>query len=322
MPEPLHIALSANTDFTVPLGLCLRSIMQHAAPDTRYHFHILDSGIDRDVLMRGGFSNVTWYDVADKLRDLPAGGRFPTSVYHRYLLPLLLPPEIERALYLDCDSLVQCDLTGLFNTDMQGNALAAVPWLVLGNYRDEFGPHLDDFPQRFGLPRDGEPYFYSSLLLMNLPQMREMQASQRLISATHHYREKLVWPDQDVLNVTFHKQITPLPLKYNVIPLFAGHMEEESDDAKAAYANPAIIHFAATKPNILTGPRNEMEEKLFRFWQESPWAHRIPYPLVSLRSMPRPVAAMLNATFRLLLPWPGVLRAYGRLLDKLRTKKP
>lgn len=321
MSETIHIALSADAAFTVPLGLCLRSIMQSAQPGTEYHFHLLDSGINRNLLLKGGFTNISWYDVADKLRDLPSGGRFPTSIYHRFLLPLLLPENIERVIYLDCDTLVRRDLTELYRTDLLGNPIAAVPWVVLGHYGDDFGRHLRSFTRRFNLPDDGTPYFYSSLLLMHLPTMRSMQIQQRLIAAARHFSRELIWPDQDVLNAVLRGRITPLPLAYNAIPLFSEQLENESDAARAAYAAPAIVHFAAMKPNVLIGPRNALERDFFRFWQESPWKRSIPYPLVSLYTMPRPVAAMLKASIHALLPFPGILRRYGKLLNAIRGRK-
>lgn len=319
MTEPIHIALSADQAFTVPLGLCLRSIMQSANDGTTYHFHILDSGVDRKLLLRGGFTNITWYDVADKMRDLPVYERFPSATYHRFLLPSLLPTEITRVLFLDCDTVVHQDLSELYHTDLKGNAIAAVPWVVLGHYSEEYGQHLRSFPQRFGFVDDGTPYFYASLLIMDLAAMRSHGTTARIIETVRNTpREKLIWLDQDALNATLRGQITPLPLEYNVIPLFSEQLENESDAAKEAYAAPAIVHFAAMKPNILTGPRNKLEEDFFRFWQESPWKRRIPYPLISLSRMPRPASALLNSIFTALLPFPGMLRLLGKVLNALR----
>ena len=319
MQQIIHIALSADAAFTVPLGLCLRSIMKSAAAGTRYHFHILDSGVNRKLLQRGGFTNITWYNVAEKMRDLPTTERFPSATYHRFLLPSLLPQEIDRVIFLDCDTMVRQDLSPLYHWELQGNCIAAVPWVVLGHYREEYGQHLRSFPARFNLPDDGTPYFYASLLIMDLAAMRRAGTTARIIDTVRNTpREKLIWLDQDALNATLHGQITPLPLKYNVIPLFSEQLEEESPQAQKAYANPAIVHFAATKPNILTGPRNPLEQDFFRFWQESPWARSIPYPLISLSRMPRPLAAMLNTSFRVLLPFPRLLRLYAALLSRLR----
>ena len=322
MNTTVHIALSANAAFTIPLALCLRSIEQSAAPGTEYHFHILDSGVNRQLLMRGGFSNITWYNVADKMRDLPTCERFPSATYHRFLLPVLLPQEITRVIFLDCDTIVKRDLSDLYQTDLQGNTTAAVPWVVLGHYREEYGRHLRSFPARFSLTDDGTPYFYASLLVMDLAAMRRYGTTARVIETVRNTpREKLIWLDQDALNATLRGQITPLPLEYNVIPLFSEQLENESGEARAAYEHPAIVHFAAMKPNILTGPRNALEADFFRFWQQSPWKGCIPYPLISLSRMPAPVAALLNASFRQLLRWPKVLQSYGRLLAALRPRR-
>lgn len=320
MAHTIHIALSADRNFTVPLGLCLLSLVQSAAPDTQYHFHILDSGVNRKLLQRAGFSNITWYNVAEKMRDLPTAERFPSATYHRFLLPTLLPQSIERVLFLDCDTIVKQDLTELYHSDLKGNPIAAVPWVILGHYIEEYGCHLRSFPQRFGLEDDGTPYFYASLLLMDLRAMRSEGTTARVIETVRHTpREKLIWLDQDALNATLRGHITPLPLEYNVIPLFSEQLENESTDARSAYAHPAIVHFAATKPNILIGPRNALEQDFFRFWQHSPWARCIPYPLISLSRLPRPTAALLNATFKLLLPFPAALRLLGSLLSCMRT---
>jgi lipopolysaccharide biosynthesis glycosyltransferase len=322
MPETIHIALSADKYFTVPLGLCLHSILQHANPGTRYHFHILDSGVNRPLLQRGGFSNISWYNVADKLRDLPTAGRFPSATYHRFLLPALIPQEIRRIIFLDCDTVVLRDLSELYHTNLQGNPIAAVPWEVLGHYREEYGQHLRSFPARLGLPDNGTPYFYASLLIMDLAAMRHEGTTARLIETVRNTpAEKLLWLDQDALNAALRGRITPLPLEYNIIPLFSTQLEDESPDARAAYAAPAIIHFAATKPNILTGPRNQLEQDFFLYWQASPWAKHIPYPLISLTRLPSPLAVTLRTIFRVLLPCPRILRALGRFLAALRPRR-
>lgn len=320
MSQTIHIALSANGDFTVPLGLCLQSIMQHAAAGTTYHFHILDSGVDRELLQRGVSNNITWYNVTDKLRDLPSGGRFPSATYHRFLLPTLLPQEIQRVIFLDCDTMVLQDLSELYHWELQGKVIAAVPWIVLGHYREEYGQHLRSFPSRFGLADDGTPYFYASLLIMDLAAMRHQGITARLIETVRNTPpEKLIWLDQDALNVALRGHIAALPLKYNVIPLFSEQLENESADAQAAYETPAIIHFAATKPNILTGPRNKLEHEFFQYWKSSPWANCIPYPLVSLTRLPQFIAHVLNRLFRALLPYPRLLTGLGSVLASIRS---
>ena len=49
-----------------------------------------------------------------------------STTYHRLLLPQLLPEEVTRAIWLDCDLLVTTDLVRLWETDLGGFHLLAV----------------------------------------------------------------------------------------------------------------------------------------------------------------------------------------------------
>lgn len=46
-------------------------------------------------------------------------------VYARYLVPQLLPDEVKRVLYLDQDMIVQQDIVGLWNVDLEGYPVGA-----------------------------------------------------------------------------------------------------------------------------------------------------------------------------------------------------
>lgn len=73
-------------------------------------------------------ADVHWIDLpAGKMKELQAAG--PTWAGYaaagasaKLALPLLLPQELERALYMDCDMLALAGLEGLLETDLQGEA--------------------------------------------------------------------------------------------------------------------------------------------------------------------------------------------------------
>lgn len=322
MPRTLHIAMASDADFTVPLCLAMHSMVQTAKRETHYRFHLLDSGIERRLLDKGDF-DYCLYDVRGQLAELPCGGRFPYAAYHRFLLPALIPPEIDRVLYLDCDIMVQEDLSPLCDMPLNNLPMAAVPWMVLGDYREEYGKVLKSFPERMGLQDDGTPYFYSSMLLLDLERMRLEKTAEQLVHCAETSPEgSLYWFDQDVINAVLRHRIAVIPQRYNVIPLFLPSIAGETAEAQEAFRAPAIVHFAARKPNILTGPRDCMEENFFRLWQQSPWRDNIPYPLISLREMNPWLAGLLRCPMRAFIRHPQALRLYGRLLDKLRRHRP
>ena len=320
MKNIIHIALSADKSYSIPLALCLYSLEQTAHASTEYHYHILDSGVDRDLIALGNFKNISWYSTDKPLRELPCNLRYPSAIYHRYLLPELLPASVERVLYLDCDAFVRKDLSQLYHSDMAGNPIAAPLWKVLGPNKIRYQQFLESFPRRFNLPAEEQQYCFSSQLLMDLSALRSMDATSKLTEMTQSFAEQLIYPDQDVINAFFYGKITHIGQEYNVIPSFATPEELSNEEIRQAYNAPAIIHFASIKPNILTAPRNSYEEDFFSFWRHSPWKHHIPYPLISLTQFPVPcLAAILRAIIRLLIPYPRLLRSFGNLLACLRN---
>ncbi len=324
MSSTLHLALAADKAFSVPLALCLYSLQKNVQEPARYCIHLLDGGIDKRELAPLEL-DIRYYDVGGILgKRFVSNGRLPAATYFRFLLPELLAPEIERVFFLDCDTLIRRDIAELWDCPLNGLPMAAPIWEVLGqSHREEYSAVLHSFPERVGLKDSETPYFYASMLLMDLPRMREERICQKLIELTEQTPpEKLLWNDQDALNIVLRGRIAPLPAHCNVIPLFAGEMQGESPANQAAYKDPSIIHFAATKPNVLTGPKYPWEAEFFHFWRKSPWRRKIPYPLVSTYGMGKCFKAIILAPIHLAISCPLFLKFYGSLLNYVRRLRP
>ena len=57
--------------------------------------------------------------------DFPETDRYPQEIYYRLAAPLLLPPELDRILYLDADIVVINPLGPLYRSDFEGNLFMA-----------------------------------------------------------------------------------------------------------------------------------------------------------------------------------------------------
>ncbi len=321
MTKARHIAFASDRAFQIPLALALYSLERTLENPECYEVHILHRGIDKTLFASIKLS-LHFYHVGEALSDLPTQRRLPTPTYYRFLLPDLLPDSVERVLYLDCDIMVMRDLGSLWDMALTDQVMAACPWVVYGGYREQYEQTVRHFSERIGYAERGEPeyYFYASILFMNLERMRAEKISQQLIDTSRAIpAERLAWQDQDVLNHVLRGRIAPLPLSYNVIPLFAQDLSEESDEARSAYASPHILHFAAMKPNILTGAKLPYEEEFFALWRQSPWAQHIPYPLVSLRELPRLLRGLIELPIRWGIRHETFLLGYGRALQALRS---
>ncbi len=97
--------------------------------------------------------------------------------------------DVERLLYLDCDTIVTGDVRPLLQSDM-GEACACVVQDAL----------TCDYKKLVGF-RDGEPYFNSGVILIDVENWRKFDCTSRIIEHLKTVRSDYCNPDQDVLNI-------------------------------------------------------------------------------------------------------------------------
>ena len=124
----------------------------------------------------------------------------------RCVLTKLLPDE-HRVLWLDCDTIVDGDISELFEMDMQGNYFAGCREHIKGDYIN------------------------AGVLLMDLDAIRRDDIDNVLVCVLNH--QKLELPDQDAINDVAKGHILFIDSKFNVCP-FTEPPEKQ-----------LIIHYAA-----------------------------------------------------------------------------
>jgi lipopolysaccharide biosynthesis glycosyltransferase len=160
-----------------------------------------------------------------KVSCLPIPKWWPITAYYRIAIGTLLPSTCHKAVYLDCDTLVRGDLAELFDTNLCGNMIAAA-----ADYPWETQAHLPDL---LGRPaRQGEIYFNSGVLVVDLDLWREQEVERKLFTYTYEHCTPMV--DQDALNAMFAGKCLYLDGKYNYHPVPNNRMNE---------AEAVIIHF-------------------------------------------------------------------------------
>ena len=155
---------------------------------------------------------------------------FSVEVYYRILLPWLLPEEIDRVLWLDSDIIIHGDITEFYYMDLKGNCLAACED---GRQMDPRTANRD--VQRLGIC-DTHTYFNSGVMLMNLELMRKKYQLNDIYAISGRLREKLIFPDQDILNYLYQGSTRYVDgFLYNC----SGHMYETYEDKSSV----KIIHY-------------------------------------------------------------------------------
>lgn len=166
------------------------------------------------------------------------------AAYLRILGPDLLPENLERIIYLDCDILVNKPLNGLWHTDLDKNITGAV-----------HEPGQKQASQRL-FHNETMPYYNSGVLLINLKLWREARITDRCFKYIEENRvdkDKILYHDQDALNAILVNHILPLPLIYNLQTPYllsdrSYNLEQNSDErATAIKEEPVIIHYCTNQ---------------------------------------------------------------------------
>jgi len=186
------------------------------------------------------------------------------------VLDLLLPPHVERVLYLDADMLVLSNLAPLWDTDLGGRAVAAV--------RDTMIPTIGDasLPDEHR-PLASHPHFNAGLLLLDLARWRRdgVGPAARALAAGLQGR---VWSvDQQILNWILVDRWQPLPLVWNRMThvLFIPSHEETAVPLQAfteARRAPRIAHFAGDVKPWQVGCRDDRAGDFAAVMQQTAWA--------------------------------------------------
>lgn len=131
-------------------------------------------------------------------------GHISRATYYRLMIPEILPQNIDKVIYLDCDIIINASLEELWNSDLTGFALAAVPQIGSGFEAERLG-----YPIEYG-------YFNAGVNLINMKYWRENNIPQALIDYIYANYNKIKYHDQDALNAVLYDKCIHLLPQWNM----------------------------------------------------------------------------------------------------------
>ncbi len=132
--------------------------------------------------------------------DAPVIRYYSRAMYYRLLAAQLLPDTLDKVLYLDPDILVINSIRPLYDMALGHDLFAA------STHEGLTGVSTQVARIRLSTP-DGEAYFNSGVLMMNLERMRKEVDPQSVFHYANQKRSTLILPDQDILNGMFWNRI-------------------------------------------------------------------------------------------------------------------
>lgn len=276
----IQVAFACDANYVIPLTVAMCSTAANCDPARRLVFNVFQNGIGSTVrdkversLNRIGFPNahLNWLEAPiEHVANFKIVNKWLSpSALVRLLIPNLLPPEVEKVLYLDCDVVVNDDLGELWDMDMEDKSLLAardtIGWVGnpdggVSNYRE------------LGIPDDAK-YFNSGVLLINAKKWRERGTSQRLLSYLRNHQAIIRYEDQEVLNAVLFDDWGELEFRWNYQIIWRG---VRIGTHKMAWVpertTKSIVHFITGEKPWLPGCDYEERKYYFEYLDRTEWA--------------------------------------------------
>ncbi|MDY6407688.1 MAG: glycosyltransferase family 8 protein [Pseudomonadota bacterium] len=238
----LHIPIFCATDenYAPFASMMMKSVLMHT--HSFVDFYVLDGGIKKKTkrmiardLKAYPHKSITYFDMAQyDLSQFPDMAHFSVNTFSRYFIPELVP-HLEKIIYLDVDMTIKKDIKELFDQDLDGyplGAMAHTPTTFMSR-------RLRDCT--WSVYHEDSAYFNAGMLVMNIPKLIQMNFTDEAIKLTHLLREKLIFPDQDVLNIMFENNYKILDFRFNYVNYIRWRKEIRNID-------PVVVHHCSLKP--------------------------------------------------------------------------
>lgn len=261
----LHVLYQSDNNYAPYMGVSILSLLENNTELEQIVIHIIDDHISeenkRKISQEIAEANreVRFIDAEQILKQevltdcfAYGGSRKNKHSFLKLLLDEFIPENVERLVYIDCDTLVMGSISELLSIDMGKN--------VIGMSLDSL---VDWQKELIGLSREDD-YYNSGVILVDMKNWKSRGCQKRILehAQTHSYGTV----DQDLLNVEFRGEILRLPQKYNFQP---HHLAYSNKAYFKCFHHPQNAYYTAAE--IDEARNNIAIMHFFRYIGEQPW---------------------------------------------------
>ena len=192
--------------------------------------------------------------------------RHSIAMFYRLFIPyLLLPQDIQKAIYLDSDIIFKLDITELWQIELADKPFGAIPevW-QFKDIQDGINTKRKSIMICGEDVVDVEDYFNSGVLLMNLKVLHDQEdtlmTGMKFISENPQFD----FLDQDILNYCFSTTYLKLPIKFNRFVLYARRENDWTIQEN-------IYHYAASRMCFVMDSRDVYNQLFMSYFIKTPW---------------------------------------------------
>lgn len=277
----MDVLYTCDNNYVWLMGISSISLFENNKELDNLHVWLLGENIsdeNKEILREIGNKygrEITVIDVPPL--DIPealVSARWPVSAFTRLYSGKLLPKNLNKVLYLDCDTIIKGYIGELEDWDVSGK--------VFWGIKDCIGK---EYKKNIGLKPDGL-YVNAGVLLINLNDLRRVDINKRLSTYMTKYERLINYADQDVLNGVFKNHIGVLPPQYDVMTIATTYTYKEiqtlrrptnyysEEELHAAVKNPIIIHYTTNMLIIrpwFSNTDHPLKEEFHKYMDISIW---------------------------------------------------
>ena len=211
----MNVLYQCDEKYAGHMGISLTTLLIHNVDCEFINVFILDAGIGeenkekiRQTCTAYG-RNCFFIDGNDIIVNLKNSGILPYrnsyATFMKLYIKEKLPENIDRILYIDCDTVILKKLDGLFSVKMEGKPLAMCEDIMAYQYKRKLGFEKE------------ETYYNAGIILFDFQTWNLQKWEEKIESFWQIYSEEMMLKhDQDILNRLFKGHIKTLPLRYNM----------------------------------------------------------------------------------------------------------
>ena len=174
----------------------------------------------------------------------PTLAHISVATYYRLFLAELLPADIHKVLYLDCDMIIKGSLEPLWEEDIKCFANAAV-------FQPD-GSQTDSCLKRLNISR-ANGYFNAGMQLINIDYWKENSIQSAFLNYLRDNRSIIVYHDQDVMNAVLQGKTKGVSLIWNMFlsekpkrEIVFGGISKDVSSLQNIWDNCVIVHYTSS----------------------------------------------------------------------------
>ncbi|MDR2124391.1 MAG: DUF4422 domain-containing protein [Desulfovibrio sp.] len=241
----IHVVFAIDENYAQHCAVAICSILDYLHPEQKIQFYIIHCGdLTTNIQQRlsalaNNRLNIAFeFPMVDKkyFNILPQNRKhISTATWYRLALHKIIPPYVDKVIYLDADIIVTDSLAKLWEIELDDYFVAGAP--------DEGGVVQN---RRLGLPAV-HVYINAGVCIFNIRKLRSLDADTLFLEILYKNFNNITLQDQDVINLAFTDKILTLPLCWNANSRLytVNTLDHLYSHEEAIYAanNPSIIHF-------------------------------------------------------------------------------